>query len=569
MAMIYYYVMLGIALLLLLVYAFIFHKHFDVNITIMTVLVPVLDLAFVLMAASTTIEQALFPLRFTYAGGCFLLLSAMFLIFNICGVQLRPWMRLVLAAVSVGIFSTTLTIGYSDIFYKGIPEIAFANGAAYITNKHYGFMHTIFYIMVGVYYAMTIAAIIYSFFKKKQVPKSILILIILAITVAMVGFFGGRLITHDIEALPATYTLGMVIYLVIASRLRLYDPSDSVIDSLVQKGDTGFISFDNRLRYLGSNETAQTMIPELRDLRIDHPIDSAPWLGEYLLPYLKEFEADPSKSNRHFERGDKTYLISVNHLRIGKWNRGFQLFLTDDTANQQYIRLIKNYNEELEQEVIEKTRHIVSMQDKLVMGMATMIEGRDNSTGGHIKRTSDAIAILIDEIKRLGGIEQPDSFWERLVRAAPMHDLGKITIDDKILRKPGKFTDEEFAVMKTHAEEGARIIARILEGFEDAEFARIAINVAHYHHERVDGSGYPAHLKGDEIPLEARIMAVVDVYDALVSKRVYKERMSFEKADSIIMESMGKHFDKTLEPYYVAARPRLEAYYLAQDAEAE
>ena len=119
--------------------------------------------------------------------------------------------------------------------------------------------------------------------------------------------------------------------------------------------------------------------------------------------------------------------------------------------------------------------------------------------------------------------------------------------------------------MKKHAAEGARIVKQILEGTDDKRFMEIAVNVAHYHHERFDGSGYPKGLKGEEIPLEARIMAIADVYDALVSKRVYKDRMSFEDADKIIMEGMGKHFDKNLEPYYVKARPRLEEYYRNTD----
>ena len=142
-----------------------------------------------------------------------------------------------------------------------------------------------------------------------------------------------------------------------------------------------------------------------------------------------------------------------------------------------------------------------------------------------------------------------------------MHDLGKITVDDAVLRKPGRFTPEEFEQMKKHAPEGARIVKQILEGTDNVEFMNIAVNVAHYHHERMDGSGYPEGLKGEEIPFEARIMAIVDVYDALVSKRVYKDSMSFEQADQIIIESMGKHFDKALEPYYIKARPKFENYY--------
>ena len=115
--------------------------------------------------------------------------------------------------------------------------------------------------------------------------------------------------------------------------------------------------------------------------------------------------------------------------------------------------------------------------------------------------------------------------------------------------------------MKKHAAEGARIVDQILDGTENEAFHKVAVNVAHYHHERWDGSGYPEGLKGEDIPIEARIMAIADVYDALVSKRVYKDKFSFDDADRIMMESMGKHFDKRLERYYLSAKPRLEEYY--------
>ena len=561
MVLVFYYVMFGISLVLAIVYAFIFHKHFDANLTILTVLAPVINFAFVMMGTANTVGEAIIALRLTYIGGCFLLVSAMFLIFNICGVELKPWMRVLILVISSSVFATTLTIGYSDIFYKGLPDLATYGGASYITNKHYGFMHTIFYVMVGLFYAMTIAVIIYSFFKKKQIPRRILGLIVLAVTVAVFGFFGSRLITNKFELLPATYNLGMIIYLIIASRLRLYDASDSVTDSLVEKGDTGFISFDSRNHYLGSNDTAKTMIPEVSDYTVDKSVETFDVANKYIVPHIEEYKKNPEDNQFYLELKNKIYLITINHLKIGRFYHGYQLLITDDTKNQEYVKLITSYNSELEKEVEQKTKNIQEIQNKFILGMATMVEGRDNSTGGHIKRTSDCMVILIDEMKKDNFPGLSDEFCKNIIRAAPMHDLGKITIDDAILRKPGKFTPEEFEIMKTHAPEGARIIKKILDGIDDKAFFNIAVNVAHYHHERWDGSGYPKGLKGDNIPIEARIMAVVDVYDALVSKRVYKESMSFEAANNIILEGMGKHFDKRLEPYYLKARPRLEQYY--------
>ena len=204
----------------------------------------------------------------------------------------------------------------------------------------------------------------------------------------------------------------------------------------------------------------------------------------------------------------------------------------------------------------------VALQDKLVLGMATMVEGRDNSTGGHIKRTSDIVRFLVEEMMKDPTIDLNTTFYQSLIKAAPMHDLGKITIDDNILRKPGKFTPEEYQVMKTHSAAGSVILAQILKDVTDKNFEAVAINVAHFHHERWDGKGYPQGLKGEEIPLEARVMAIADVYDALVSKRVYKDEFSFDEAYNIIIENMGKQFDPGLEKHFVRARAKIENYYL-------
>ena len=142
-----------------------------------------------------------------------------------------------------------------------------------------------------------------------------------------------------------------------------------------------------------------------------------------------------------------------------------------------------------------------------------------------------------------------------------MHDLGKIAVLDAILRKPGRFTAEEYDMMKAHAAEGARIVENVLSEVDDAGFKQIAINVAHYHHEKWDGSGYPEKLAGEAIPLEARIMALADVFDALVSKRCYKEAYSYDTAFSIIESSIGTHFDPQLGRIFLKCRHELEALY--------
>ncbi|MGN0959159.1 MAG: HD-GYP domain-containing protein, partial [Coriobacteriales bacterium] len=198
----------------------------------------------------------------------------------------------------------------------------------------------------------------------------------------------------------------------------------------------------------------------------------------------------------------------------------------------------------------------------------SIVENRDNDTGGHIRRTSDVVRVFTEHLLESGSLPELSAAASmRIIEAAPLHDFGKIAIPDSILNKPGKFTPEEYEAMKQHAEKGAVIVAQILQNSDDAQFKRTAVNIAHYHHERWDGSGYPNGLAGEQIPLEARIMALADVFDALVSKRVYKDMYSFDVAFGIIEGSSGSHFDPALCREFLQCRPQVEALYRAEGVE--
>ena len=559
MITLYYDIMLAISLVLMIVYLFSYHKHFDMHITLLFVLVPVANLGQVLSAHAQTLEAALVANKVVYIGACYLQLILMLAVFSLCRIKLNRWIRTGLVLLSTVVYLSSLTIDFSPLFYESV-SFRLVNGAA-VLDKQYGIMHTVFIVMVIAYFVMSISAIVYSYFRKNQVPRTTIYLLFLTELVAMISFFGGRMLPGAPELLPLAYNFGLVLYLVIIYRLSLYDITDTAIDTLVQTGATGFASFDFKLNYLGSNQTAKDVFPELNNLTVDLPIAGNEFMEQTVQKWLQAFEADQTQSEFLYEKGESTYQIDVQYLYSGKRKRGYQLFITDDTKDQRYIKLLNSFNSELQAEVDKKTAHIVEMHDNLILSMATMVESRDNSTGGHIRRTSEGVRLLIEVMRHDGANEFSDEFCRNLVKAAPMHDLGKIAVDDAILRKPGRFTPEEFEQMKAHASEGARIVHEILKDTDDQAFHIIAENVAHYHHERWDGSGYPKGLAGENIPIEARIMAIADVYDALVSKRVYKEAMSFETADAIIMEGMGTQFDPSLERYYVAARPALEDYY--------
>lgn len=556
--------MLALSLIMSIVYLFMWHRHFDVHITLVYVLSPITVLGFSLFSRAQNLEEALVAQKIMYIGGSYLLLFIMLMVFSLCHIKLNRFIRLLFMTISSICYCSVLTIGHSDIFYKGDTTFKIVDGAAHI-DKNYGFMHTVFFGVVIAYFSMTILAIVYSYFKKKQVSRAMIYLLFISESVAIFAYFAGRTVIDGIQLLSAAYVFAQIMYLIIVYKLSLYNVSDTAIDSMVESGDTGFVSVDNKNRYLGSNKTARRIFPFLKDLTVDKTIKRSKQMTETFGTWLSRFAQDESKNKIYYEKDDKIYLVNVTYLFDGRKNRGYQFYITDDTQNQQYIKLIDTFNEELRTEVYEKTNHIIEMHNRLVLSMATMVESRDNSTGGHIKRTSQGVRLLTDEMKKAHYANLDEEFYNRIIKAAPMHDLGKIAVDDAILRKPGKYTPQEYEIMKTHAAQGAKIVHEILEGTDDQEFHIIAENVAHFHHERWDGSGYPVGLKADEIPIEARIMAIADVYDALVSKRVYKEKMSFEEANKIIIDDMGTQFDKMLEPFYVRARPKLEEYYSSID----
>lgn len=201
---------------------------------------------------------------------------------------------------------------------------------------------------------------------------------------------------------------------------------------------------------------------------------------------------------------------------------------------------------------------------EMLMGFATLLENRDDSTGGHIKRTTEYVKLIMDEllkIKKYRRIFTKD-YIDAIEKAAPMHDIGKISIPDAILQKPGKLTDEEFAVMKTHSVRGGEII---LETFghlaNDKTFGVVAFKVATYHHEKWNGKGYPEGLSEKNIPLCARIMAVADVFDAVSAKRCYRDAMPLETCFEIIKNGRGTDFDPEIVDVFLNARPKVEKIY--------
>ena len=235
---------------------------------------------------------------------------------------------------------------------------------------------------------------------------------------------------------------------------------------------------------------------------------------------------------------------SLNIQTGDEVERLYRAFITNTQATSDYIS-----DAEHKSETIEK------LQSGMINIMADLVESRDQSTGMHIKNTASYVEIIVDKMMEEGiyADQLSEKFKKDLVASAPLHDIGKIVISDVILNKPGRLTPDEFEKMKLHSDAGHKIIDNMMHTVDEADAGYLAQaeDMAHYHHEKWNGEGYPEGLKGEQIPLSARIMAVADVFDALVSRRSYKEGMPFEKAMDIIKEGSGSHFDPQIVKAFV------------------
>ena len=220
--------------------------------------------------------------------------------------------------------------------------------------------------------------------------------------------------------------------------------------------------------------------------------------------------------------------------------------------------VIATKTNQLIREIETREEQLTQARDLTILALSSLAEARDNETGAHLKRTQFYVKCLAEYVmaQQIDGYAITEQDVELMFKSAPLHDIGKVGIADSILLKPGKLTDIEFSEMKKHTTIGGAAITNIIASNTNNEFLEYARDIVEFHHEKWDGSGYPKKLKADEIPLAARFMALADVYDALISKRVYKEAFSHGKAREIILAGKGKHFDPTIVDAFVACEGR-------------
>ncbi len=540
------------------------YNNIDIYHWTILILIPIVIMAYWLKTMVTNPDAAYALMCFQYLDSSFLSIAVVFYLLHNVGVTARPWMKTALYGLgTVHLLIVCLCIN-TDLYYSSVEVTE--NPAGNIVRVSAGPLMVFHYIYLAVMLLCLAAVVAIGIRRRGSYAKANMLIYLILPLISFSAYLVDGMTGAGYSTLPVTYAIMDVVIALYYDGAHTHDISFLIADHHKSDASRAYAAFSMNGSFLSCNEKSYEFLPFLKDIKVNDRLPEGDRTADIIRGLFDSFEREETDSVR-YRLGDQTCECRISYfsLREGGSRHGYLLDIHDATKEQEAYDLIQSYNERLNEEVEEKTENIREIQRKIVLGMADMIENRDNNTGGHVKRTSDIIKIIVDEIMARGSMDISEQMAEDIVRAAPTHDIGKITIDNSILNKPGRFTDEEYEIMKTHSTKSGEMVMILLDGVEEERFVKIAYNVARYHHERWDGRGYPEGLVGSMIPLEARIMAIADVYDALVSKRVYKDPMSFEKSASIMCECMGTQFDPNLKSVFLGCREKLEEYYSTVD----
>jgi len=537
------------------------YKNTDRYLWTILILIPIVILGYWIKSTVHSPEAAMVAFCFIYLDSTVLPILLLFSLLKSLGKEANSWVKLTGYGITfLHIFSIWFSCD-TKLYYSSINIEE--TGLGTITRMGAGPLKASHYIFLGVVVVAYLVIFIIGLITKGNRSKKNLAAYSVFGLVVFVIYVVEMVTDASFSTLPGVYVLASIFINFNYEHVQSHDIYNLIGEKQAKTGLRGFCAFDMKRHLLGYNEQFANMMPDIRNVIVDEAIPEEYENFSQKINNAFDVFDERGKYNEKIEFGEKTFQFIVSDFSVShsKKQNGYLVEISDITDEQKKIDTIEKYNERLREEVNNKTEHILEIQNSVVLGLANMVENRDDNTGGHVKRTSEVIKLLVEEIQRLKTYNIDAQMGKDIVRAAPMHDLGKISIESAILCKPGKLTAEEYAIMKTHAPKSGEIVKIILEGVEEQHFVDVSYNVARHHHERWDGRGYPDGLMGESIPVEARIMAVADVYDALVSKRCYKESMSFEQAFKIMNENMGSQFDPAMRPVVFACREKLEAFY--------
>lgn len=514
---------------------------------------------------SDSLETALIGVKIAYLGKPYITLCIFFFVVEFCKVNLSDLFKGALVAFHLLITTLVFTCDLHSFFYTSIQYI-YSDSYCHLVLGH-GLFYYLFIGMTLLYFiAITVIGIRKIRSTEDWLIKRQMFLCLAMITICLIGFLlflSGCTNGYDTTVLSYFVCVQMLIILMV--HFQLFNTLSFAKDESMDGMEEALFVFDNDDGVIYQNKNARLM---------QHYIEN-----HYTEPFIQVLK-DLIQKNEHLivkngyvfrgERHDhedvpqsanSVYHITGREITRQGRTYGYAVLVSDETESYYYTS-------HLEAKVSAKTHEIIKIQRSVIGSFAAMIEARDGITGLHIKNTSNFVKILTHAMQNSPKYADriTDDYAQMVSAAAKLHDIGKIAVPDYVLQKPGKLTDEEYEIMKKHPAEGARIIKETLGKLENDEYVHIAYNMAYYHHEKFAGGGYPCNLKGTEIPLSARIMAICDVYDALRSNRHYKEGFSVEKSVSIIRESRGSHFDPDITDIFLQHIDEMEAVFIQNNS---
>lgn len=487
---------------------------------------------------ATTQEVALLATKLSYVGKVYIPPLALFFVLDYCRIKVPKVLVGLLTVVHTVVLVLVMTCEHHDLFYT---TISFSQEGLF---PHLVHMHGVVYVgytaLVLCYAMWMLGVCMYRYRKAERRERdriSCLSLIVLLPVLGLVLYLSG--ITMGYDATAVSYVWSGIILLVSIFRHDFFDTVNLAKNYVVENLSDGLVVLGNQGQFVYANAPALSIFPQLGGKEYNEAVD--------------ELRMYCQKGKRLYHE-DKVYTVTQKDIFQKRTRRGVMYYLQDVTNSHNYTML-------LEKEVKNKSAELFESHHALVVSLANMVEARDGTTGLHIKHTSAYVEIIAKALQKKPKYRDiiTYSYVTVLKEAAPLHDIGKISIEDAILRKEGALTPEELKSIQSHPTLGAQIIDTVLAEAEQSDFLITAREMAYCHHEKWDGSGYPQGLKGEEIPLSARIMAIADVYDALRSERSYKAAYSKEEAKSIILKQAGEQFDPELVVAFLESLDKIEA----------
>ena len=487
---------------------------------------------FCIRITNTTLESQLLGQKIVYLAFVHVLFYLLLFVFDFCHKTISPRIQLLIVMNNVIMSIIALFMDKHDLFYTK-TWLEHKNGDI-MFRRSYGPFHTVYQVEMILYLLVMLCLLIMNLAKHRRRRASVLLMF--ALSIPFIGYGVQKILDLPYDLIPLSFILSVIIIMELIYVEKIYNISDIARDYIFASMDSAFIVTDGDYGYKGSNDLANLIFPELNNLMQD----------DNLYPVSTSFRQIVNGNTTPINYGGRLYDPSVKKITSGRSTIGIVVSLNDITSQTEYKALQDGYREELEAEVEKQTKYaeqrhqkVEQMSVQLVQTLANAIDAKDKYTNGHSSRVAEYSVRLATALG-----------WDKesvdiLRYEGLLHDIGKIGISDVILNKASTLSDDEFDILKDHVTIGGDIM-------HDASTLPGAENVIRYHHERYDGSGYPEGLKCEQIPLDARIVTIVDTYDAMSSNRIYRKALSRTKIREEMLKGRGKQFDPKMLDVFIS-----------------